>query len=233
MPHDPELQDSPADNIIEAGICNLRVMYKCGQLSFPVCLTLTVRTNLRGVHMSRLVGAVLRNGQGGAIEDTLRSICRDVNRTQKGCVVKCEFQYPVGDQFMGVSVKVEESGPIKYAFSKDGIAACPCSKKTCGIAHMQRATLRLSLSSLQIIDFRDVSKKLDSCFSASLTEHLKRDEEAAKILDAQNAPRFVEDLVRECLKLFPQANRIEAQSYESIHSHDAIAYWDRARAKLL
>jgi GTP cyclohydrolase FolE2 len=72
-----------------------------------------------------------------------------------------------------------------------------------------------------------VAKKLDSCFSAQLSEHLKRDEEASRILEAQSRSRFVEDLVRECLKLFPSAQFIEARSFESIHAHDAIAFWRR------
>jgi len=65
---------------------------------------------------------------------------------------------------------------------------------------------------------------IDSCFSATLSEHLKRDEETSKIMEDQHKPRFVENLVRECHRLFLNADYIEARSLESSQPHDAIAY---------
>lgn len=222
-----EVQDQPGGPAVEAGISNLRIIYKSGTLSLPVTLTLTVPTVKRGVHMSRLVGAVLRNSQGGLLEDALRRMCREVDASQSGCRVKAEIQYPVDDQFMDITVNLTASGPIEYTFRKLGITACPCSREECGIGHMQRSSISLNTTSDTPLDFLDVALKLDSCFSATLSEHLKRNQEASKILLAQSKPRFVEDLVRECLKLFPQPNRIEARSLESIHSHDAVAYYAR------
>ena len=45
--------------------------------------------------------------------------------------------------------------------------------------------------------------------------------------EAQDNSKFVEDVVRDCLKRFPNAKYIHAQSLESIHSHDAIASWPK------
>lgn len=222
-----EVQDQPAENIVNAGIANLRVMYKCGDLSFPVSLILTVPTKRRGVHMSRLVGAVLKNREGRNIEDALRAMCQDVDATQDGCRIRCEFQYPIGDQFLDVTIKLSREGPFNYSFRKQGITACPCSKVECGIGHMQRSSIHVRIQSESVMDFLEVAAKLDSCFSENLSEHLKRSQEASKIMSAQDRPRFVEDLVRECLKLFPAADFIEARSQESIHAHDAIAFWSR------
>lgn len=222
-----ELQDEPADGIVNAGICGLRTVYKCGGLSFPISLMVTVPTRKRGVHMSRLVGAVLRNTEGRNIEDALRAICHEVNTTQAGCTVFCRFDYPLGDQFMRVSVELNEAGPINYSFKKYGITSCPCSKDLCGIGHMQRAHLVVRISSDLVLDFIEVGRRMDACFSATLSEHLKRDEEVSKILAAQEKPRFVEDIVRSCKEEFPGASYIEARSMESIHSHDAIAIWKR------
>ncbi len=227
MPPKRELQDEPADGIVNAGICGMRTIYKCGGLSFPISLTVTVPTQKRGAHMSRLVGAVLRNTEGRNIEDALRAICREVNATQNGCTVMCKFEYPIGDQFMAVSVELSEHGAIKYAFKKQGITACPCSKDICGIGHMQRAYLLIKVSSDEVMDFINVGRRLDGCFSATMSEHLKRNEEASKILAAQKNPRFVEDLVRASKVAFPGARYIEAKSLESIHSHDAIAFWSK------
>jgi len=226
-PSGGEVQDQPAENTVEAGITNLRVIYRCGELSFPITLTMTVPTRRRGVHMSRLVGAVLKNKEGKNIEDALRAMCRDVDSTQDGCDVVCDFQYPVGDQFMDVTVRLRRGGPLRYSFRKQGITACPCSKVECGIGHMQRSSIYVELQSGSVLDFLEVAAKLDSCFSANLSEHLKRSQEAIKIMEAQERPRFVEDMVRECLKLFPAADFIEARSQESIHAHDAIAFWSK------
>jgi GTP cyclohydrolase FolE2 len=225
MGPDIEVQDRPGGQAVEAGISNLRIMYKSGNLSLPVVLTLTVPTVKRGVHMSRLVGAVLRNSQGGLLEDALRRMCSEVDSTQSGCRVRAELQYPINDQFMDITVVLNASGSMEYTFRKFGITACPCSREECGIGHMQRSSISVNLTSDSPLDFVDVASKLDSCFSATLSEHLKRHQEASKITQAQAKPRFVEDLVRECLKLFPQSRRIEARSLESIHSHDAVAYF--------
>lgn len=225
-PFKGEVQDQPADFVVEAGITDLRIIYKCGGISFPISLTVTVPTKRRGVHMSRLVGAVLRNSEGGNIEDALRAICREVDSTQDGCRVRCVFQYPVKDQFMDVTVELKREGIINYSFRKCGITACPCSKEECGIGHMQRSYIYVKILSASIMDFIDVAGKLDSCFSATLSEHLKRPQEASKIIEAQGKPRFVEDLVRDCLRLFPSAAYVEARSQESIHAHDAVAFFN-------
>jgi GTP cyclohydrolase FolE2 len=54
---------------------------------------------------------------------------------------------------------------------------------------------------------------------------MKRLDEAKKILEAQDNPRFAEDLVRECVRRFPNALFVSGRCFESIHAHDAIATW--------
>ncbi len=45
------------------------------------------------------------------------------------------------------------------------------------------------------------------------------------ILEAQANPKFAEDLVRECVKRFPNALHVSTRCFESIHAHDAFATW--------
>ena len=78
-----------------------------------------------------------------------------------------------------------------------------------------------------MLDFEEVALKMGECFSTTPIEFLRRPHEAEKILEAQANPKFVEDIVRECLKKFPNANKIEARSFESIHAHDASAVWKK------
>ena len=92
---------------------------------------------------------------------------------------------------------------------------------------MQRAELTLALRSRGALEIAEAAGKLEECFSAMPREELKRVEEAKKILEAQENPKFAEDLVRECVKRFPNALFISARALESIHAHDAVASWSR------
>jgi len=92
---------------------------------------------------------------------------------------------------------------------------------------MQRSRLRIEIASHSTMNFEEVALKMAECFSAEPVEFLQRTEEAEKILEAQANPKFVEDIVRDCLERFPTSSRIEARSWESIHAHDAVAVWRR------
>ena len=81
------------------------------------------------------------------------------------------------------------------------------------------------LRSEKALDAMDVVGRVAECFSASPREHMKRLEEAKKILEAQANPRVAEDLVRESGRRYPNALFESGRCFESIHSHDAIAIW--------
>ena len=174
--------------------------------------------------MSRLVHAA--NGKKSrSIEGWLRWICGEVNRTQPDSEVVASFELPYDDQFAKVAIKTTERGVATYRFVVQGITACPCSKKMIGIGHMQRAEIVVMLKSAKALDSGATVKRIEECFSAAPREEMKRIEEAKKILEAQANPRFAEDLVRECVKRFPNAIYVSGRCFESIHAHDAIATW--------
>lgn len=224
----PDAQMQRADLAIMAGIQNLSVVFNGSRWTLPVKVSVIASTtNHRGVHMSRFVGAVQKYMQGDYLEESLRQICRDVNKTQPHCQVIAELNYPYRDQFLRTTVRASENGKIAYSFKRVGITACPCSKEIIGIGHMQRSVLALEICTDDMLDFEEVALKMGECFSTTPTEFLRRPHEAEKILEAQANPKFVEDIVRECLKRFPNADRIEARSFESIHAHDAYAVWKK------
>ena len=73
---------------------------------------------------------------------------------------------------------------------------------------------------------------LESSFSSSTHELLKRDDEAAVVLRAHQNPKFVEDVVRTILMKvvekytdLPDSVRltVRSESEESIHKHNAFA----------
>jgi GTP cyclohydrolase FolE2 len=210
---------------VDAGVASLKVLGRFGDLTLPVELSIQTSTGLhRGVHMSRLVKAASSRRARG-IEQWLRWICADVNRTQPGSTVTASFELPYDDQFAKVTMRATQRGSINYRYVVDGMTACPCSKKMIGIGHMQRAQITIVLKSEKSLDSMEVIERMRECFSASPREHMKRLEEAKKILEAQANPRFAEDLVRECVRRFPNALFVSGRCFESIHAHDAIATW--------
>ena len=220
-----DVQSEASEVPVDAGIARLRVLSRSGNISMPVELSIQASTGLhRGVHMSRLVKAA--NGRrAGTMEQWLRWICREVNRTQQGSSVTATFELPYDDQFARITMRATQRGAVTYQYVVEGMTACPCSKKMIGIGHMQRAQLTVVLKSEKALDSMSVVGRISECFSASPREHMKRIEEAKKILEAQANPRFAEDLVRECIRRFPNALFVSSRCYESIHSHDAIAAW--------
>jgi GTP cyclohydrolase FolE2 len=210
---------------VDAGIAKLRVVSSAGSIRMPVELSIQTSTGLhRGVHMSRLVKAA--NGRRAkGMEQWLRWICADVNRTQPGSCVTATFELPYEDQFAKITMRATQRGAITYMYVVDGMTACPCSKKMIGIGHMQRAQITLVVKSDKPVDSMAVVGRIAECFSASPKEHMKRLEEAKKILEAQANPRFAEDLVRECVSRFPNAMFAGSRCFESIHAHDAVATW--------
>ena len=220
-----DVQSESSRMPVDAGIANYRVLGSAGNIAMPVDLTVQTSTGLhRGVHMSRLVRAANGKRTKG-MEQWLRWICGEVNRTQPGSSVTASFEMPFDDQFAKVTMRATQRGAITYRYVVDGMTACPCSKKMIGIGHMQRAQMTLVLRSSETLDSMGVVEKIAECFSARPREHMKRLEEAKKILEAQSNPRFAEDLVRECVRRFPAALFVSGRCFESIHAHDAVATW--------
>ena len=210
---------------IDAGIAKLRVLGSAGSIRMPVELAIQTSTGLhRGVHMSRLVKAASSHRARG-VEEWLKWICREVNKTQPGSSVTANFELPYEDQFAKITMRATERGAVTYMFTVDGMTACPCSKKMIGVGHMQRAQLTVILKSDKALDSMAIVNRIGECFSALPKEHMKRLEEAKKILEAQANPKFAEDLVRDCVSRFPNALFVSGRCYESIHAHDAIATW--------
>ncbi len=220
-----DVQAEPARIAVKAGVANLRVYYRGESPTIPVDLAILTSTGMhRGVHMSRLVRAA--NAKSAkSVEKWLRWICGEVNKTQPDSEVTASFELPYDDQMARVTIRATERGLLTYRYAVRGITACPCSKKMIGIGHMQRAEITLVVKSAKALDSGAIVDKVGECFSAVPKEEMKRVEEAKKILEAQANPRFAEDLVRECVKRFPNALFVSGRCFESIHAHDAVASW--------
>jgi len=220
-----DVQSEAARLPVDAGITKLKVLGSSGNIRMPVELTIQTSTGFhRGVHMSRLVRAASSHRSKG-MEQWLRWMCTEVNKTQPGSSVAASFELPYDDQFARITMRATQRGAITYRYVVDGMTACPCSRKMIGIGHMQRAEMTVILKSDKPLDSMAMVGRIAECFSATPKEQMKRLEEAKKILEAQANPRFAEDLVRECVSRFPNALFVSGRCFESIHAHDAVATW--------
>lgn len=213
-----------------AGVESLRLMMKVGGYNLPVDVSVTTRTNrTRGVHMSRLVDAAFKNSEMKHVEDSMKKMIEDVEKTQGPAYISVRFDYPFRDIFVKVRISLK-GRTFTYFISAPGITACPCSREVAGIGHMQRAWLSIGISTRRYMDLEEAALKMLGCFSSTTAELMKRPEEGMKVLDSQANPKFVEDVVRDAAERFPEAFLIKARSEESIHMHDAVAYIYRKKS---
>ncbi|MCL2785952.1 MAG: GTP cyclohydrolase MptA [Methanomassiliicoccaceae archaeon] len=126
-----------------------------------------------------------------------------------------------------------------------GMTACPCAQETVGdvldckgkvavMSHNQRniCTVSMTMGETDNVEANDLISIVESSFSSPTYEILKRDDEAAVVINAHNNPKFVEDVVRDVLKRivdrYPGLHddvrlTVRSESEESIHKHNAFA----------
>lgn len=221
-----EIQNEPSNIKLLSGVTNVQVMFhsNVNEWKFPVTLKIIVPVTTRGAHMSRLIPEQVESG------DYVETILEDLAiRIRESCgvwpTISASLIYPWKDQFVDITTTWKE-GVITQEYTLRGITACPCSKEEMGIGHMQRCRLTIAIRSTEL--YFPVLEKMEQCFSYSLKEKLKRPEEADVIKQSQANPRFVEDVVRQAVVSFgDKLIYAEAESEESIHSHNAFARWDK------
>ncbi len=131
-----------------------------------------------------------------------------------------------------------------------GMTACPCAMETvtdslrregryknCDVptmSHNQRnvCTVLLEVDESIDIEANDLIDLVEASFSSPTYEILKRDDEAAVVMNAHSNPKFVEDVVRDVLaklvERYPDLPddsllTVRSESEESIHKHNAFA----------
>lgn len=108
---------------------------------------------------------------------------------------------------------------------------CPCSKAISMYgAHNQRGSVSIEMCGIDTSAYPKIIHLIEkTAASSELFEVLKRTDEKHVTEFAYNNPKFVEDVVRDTIKIlqttFPKRLRsVEAVNYESIHAHNAFAY---------
>jgi GTP cyclohydrolase I len=109
---------------------------------------------------------------------------------------------------------------------------CPCSKEISEIgAHNQRASIRARVRFVHgtFVWIEELVRMLEEQGSAQVYPLLKREDEKYVTEQAFKNPKFVEDVVRDCVLILRTDPRlkwfeVECEAEESIHQHSAFAY---------
>ena len=242
--------------IDRVGITNLRYPMQIRdrghslQSTVATCaLTVDLPHHFKGTHMSRFVEVLNAHGPVLHVQN-IHEILQELVARLDSEKAQVEFVFPYfvekkapvtgAPGLMDYEVKFNatyEKGRVDFVVTVGVLVTtlCPCSKAISEHgAHNQRGKVTFAVRSELPIWIEDQVALVESCASSELYSVLKRPDEKAVTERAYENPVFVEDLVR---NIAARANlesnitwyRIEAENYESIHSHNAYALIEKPR----
>jgi len=248
-----DVQSTPDDREIalkKVGIKNLHypitVLDKENGLQNTVAsvsLFVNLPHHFKGTHMSRFVEVFNKYSKNISMKEFMNML--DAMRCHldaKCSYGKISFPYfikklsPVTKQPSFIMYKCAFSGSATKDKSKFHVIAqapiqtvCPCSKEISKYgAHNQRGRVKVRMEIGSFFWLEDLITLMEEAASSPLYSLLKRPDEKYVTEHSYENPKFVEDVVRDvCIRLprlgnFPHC-AIEAENYESIHSHNAFA----------
>lgn len=208
-----------------------------------VQLTVDLPHHHKGTHMSRFVEVL--NSHGAVLHvDNIRDILDQLTAKLHSDCAHVDFEFPF---FMEKKAPATGAmGLMDYggrfcATLKHGVmdflvtalvqvtTLCPCSKAISAAgAHNQRGQVTLSVRSTPPMWLEDMIRLVEQSASSELYSLLKRPDEKVVTERAYENPVFVEDLVRNIAlrcDALPEISyySVEAENFESIHSHNAFA----------
>ena len=197
----------------------------------------------KGTHMSRFIEVLNSHGHVVHVEN-ITDILYAMQAKLKSHVAHLEMEFPY---FLVKKAPVSGlESVMDYTARFDATATgkeidfvltvkvavttlCPCSKAISRFgAHNQRGLVTVQVRSGKAIWIEDLIALVESSASSELYSLLKRRDEKAVTERAYENPVFVEDLVRNVAqRLNAHADvtwyKVEAENFESIHSHNAYA----------
>ncbi len=207
-------------------------------------MTIGLDAQAKGTHMSRFI-EVLEGHEAPLDFDGFRTLVFAMLARLQARTGEIELRFPYfvakAAPVSGVVSRLDYevcwrgrvTGNMEYAFRVcvlvPATSLCPCSKEISEYgAHNQRshitieAELSVDLSIEELVGFAERSA------SCELYGLLKRADEKFVTERAYDNPKFVEDLVRDtalALRADPRVRgfTVEAENFESIHNHSAVA----------
>jgi GTP cyclohydrolase I len=213
-------------------------------------LTVDLPHQHKGTHMSRFVEVL--NSHGAVLHvNNIRDILNQLTERLHSNCAHVDFEFPFFMEknapatgamgLMDYNARFSatlDHGQLDFVVTAIvGVTTlCPCSKaiSTAG-AHNQRGQVTLSIRSTPPMWLEDMIQLVEQSASSELYSLLKRPDEKVVTERAYANPVFVEDLVRNVAMrcdALPEISyyAVEAENYESIHSHNAFARIEKHRA---
>jgi GTP cyclohydrolase I len=227
----------------------IRVMDKSNVFQYTVSrinMFVDLPREFRGTHMSRFL-EVLNKHRSNMSLVTLENILDDIKSALNAKTAHIEVRFPYFIIKNAPVSRIESFMNYECAFiaskgnSFDFIlevntpvhSVCPCSKEISDFgAHNQRANIKVQVRMRKLVWIEEIINISEISASAPLYSLLKREDEKYITEYAFKNPKFVEDMVRDVSILLDKDQRItyysiEAVSFESIHNHNAYAYYNR------
>ena len=201
----------------------------------------------KGTHMSRFLEVL--HAHGNIIHvDSIPAILNELRRRLAARIAHIEIEFPY---FIEKKAPVSGmKGLVDYTVRFTATAEenkvdfittvavtvttlCPCSKAISRYgAHNQRGLVTVSVRMRKRIWIEELIQIVEESASSEVYSILKREDEKAVTERAYENPVFVEDLVRNVaarLNEDPRVlwYRVEAENFESIHTHNAYACIER------
>ncbi|CAK7065087.1 MAG: GTP cyclohydrolase FolE2 [Desulfovibrio sp.] len=208
-----------------------------------VDLGVDLPAEFKGTHMSRFVEA-LEGWNEELSFKTLKTLLEDIKTRLAARKAYARFSFPY---FIRKTAPVSgASGLMAYDCCIIGelvdakpemllevtvpvMTVCPCSKAISEEgAHSQRAEIRFSLRMNAFFWIEECVDMAERAGSSPVYPVLKREDEKFVTEAAFAKPMFVEDVVREVARQLDEhpvitRYRVEVESFESIHGHNAFA----------
>ena len=199
----------------------------------------------KGTHMSRFVEILSEHSRRISLQN-FTEILEEMKKRLNAESAHMEITFPY---FINKAAPVEYRCTFKGSLNKGSdllimihvpiCTLCPCSKEISEFgAHNQRGEVRLQARFKKFVWIEDLIKLVEESASCDVYSVLKREDEKYVTEHAYRNPMFVEDIVREiALKLNNDPNitwfAVESENYESIHNHNAYAYIEKHKYRLI
>ena len=206
-------------------------------------MSVSVPHKRKGAHMSRFLELLNRHRREIDIRK-FRTLCGELRKDHDADAAHVEVEFPYFIEkkapvtgavglvdypcTFGASV-TRDDYDLWVALEVPVTTLCPCSKAISrNGAHNQRSVVSVRVWFEKFFWIEDLIALVEESASCDLYALLKRPDEKYVTERAWARPRFVEDLVREVgTRLRREANfprwEVEAESFESIHAHNAFA----------
>jgi GTP cyclohydrolase IB len=214
-------------------------------------MTVGLAAAAKGTHMSRFIELLEAHGQALDPDGFQRLVRAMLERleTRSGAI---EMRFPwflrKAAPVSGVQSLLDYEATWRGTVAADGAyrfemhvtvpatSLCPCSKEISEYgAHNQRSHIGIRVELAGAMDLRELITVAENSASCQVYGLLKRVDEKYVTELAYDNPRFVEDLVRDVAVALRGDHRVarfvvDAENFESIHNHSAVARieWERA-----